>query len=117
MVGFSFACMGLLLDYLKVTSNSNRIYSHRLFGYFGPVLQDIFLSTLLVRFSPFVIYILTAISAIVQVVIWYLLFKTIIKENKSIFVILPGYLKYLILFISFALWKFSFAIGLHHSRN
>ena len=40
------------------------------------------------------------------------MFKTIIKENKSIFVNLPGYLKYLIIFISLALSvKFLLQLG------
>ena len=103
--------MGLLLDYLKVTSNSNRIYSQSFIWLFWSCIAGYFLSTLWLDL-PLLIYILTAISAIVQVVVWYLLFKTIFKENKSIFVNLPNYLKYLILFISFALSaKFLLQLG------
>jgi hypothetical protein len=108
---FFFACMGLLLDYLKVTSNSNRIYSQSFAWLFWSCIAGYFLSTLWLDL-PLLIYILTAISAIVQVVIWYLLFKTIFKENKSIIVTLPNYLKYLIAFISFALSaKFLLQLG------
>ena len=40
------------------------------------------------------------------------MFKTIVQENKSLFVNLPGYLKYLIIFISFALSaKFLLQLG------
>lgn len=108
---FFFACMGLLLDYLKITSNSNRIYSQSFMWLFWSCIAGYFLSTLWLDL-PLLIYILTAISAIVQVVVWCLLFKTIVKENKSIFVTLPNYLKYLILFISFALSaKFLLQLG------
>ena len=108
---FFFACMGLLLDYLKVTTSSNRIYSQSFILLFWSCIAGYFLSTLWLDL-PLWIYIITAISAIVQVVVWYLLFKTIIKENKSIFVNLPGYLKYLIIFISLALSvKFLLQLG------
>lgn len=108
---FFFACMGLLLDYLKVTIYSKRIYSQSFVLLFWSCIAGYFLSTLWLDL-PLLIYILTAISAIVQVVVWYLLFKTIFKENKSIFVNLPNYLKYLILFISFALSaKFLLQLG------
>ena len=108
---FFFACMGLLMDYLKVTVNSNRIYSQSFIWLSWSCIAGYFLSTLWLDL-PLLIYILTAISAIVQVVIWYLLFKTIFKENKSIFVNLPGYLKYLIIFISLALSvKFLLQLG------
>ena len=99
---FFFACMGLLLDYLKITTSSNSIYSQSFILLFWSCIAGYFLSTLWLNL-PLWIYIITAISAVVQVIIWYLLFKTIIKENKSIFVNLPGYLKYLIIFISLAL--------------
>lgn len=108
---FFFACMGLLLDYLKITTSSNRIYSQSFILLFWSCIAGYFLSTLWLNL-PLWIYIITAISAIVQVIIWYLLFKTIIKENKSIFVNLPGYLKYLIIFISLALSvKFLLQLG------
>ena len=108
---FFFACMGLLLDYLRVTIYSKRIYSQSFVLLFWSCIAGYFLSTLWLDL-PLLIYILTAISAIVQVVVWYLLFKTIFKENKSIFVNLPNYLKYLILFISFALSaKFLLQLG------
>lgn len=108
---FFFACMGLLMDYLNVTSNSNRIYSQSFIWLFWSCIAGYFLSTLWLNL-PLWIYIITAISAVVQVIIWYLLFKTIIKENKSIFVNLPGYLKYLIIFISLALSvKFLLQLG------
>ena len=108
---FFFACMGLLLDYLKVTTSSNRIYSQSFILLFWSCIAGYFLSTLWLDL-PLWIYIITAISAVVQVIIWYLLFKTIIKENKSIFVNLPGYLKYLIIFISLALSvKFLLQLG------
>ena len=108
---FFFACMGLLLDYLKITTSSNRIYSQSFILLFWSCITGYFLSTLWLNL-PLWIYIITAISAVVQVIIWYLLFKTIIKENKSIFVNLPGYLKYLIIFISLALSvKFLLQLG------
>ena len=108
---FFFACMGLLLDYLKVTTSSNRIYSQSFILLFLSCIAGYFLSTLWLDL-PLWIYIITDISAVVQVIIWYLLFKTIIKENKSIFVNLPGYLKYLIIFISLALSvKFLLQLG------
>lgn len=108
---FFFACMGLLLDYLKITTSSNRIYSQSFILLFWSCIAGYFLSTLWLNL-PLWIYIITAISAVVQVIIWYLLFKTIIKENKSIFVNLPGYLKYLIIFISLALSvKFLLQLG------
>ena len=108
---FFFACMGLLLDYLKVTTSSNRIYSQSFILLFWSCIAGYFLSTLWLDL-PLWIYIITAISAVVQVIIWYLLFKTIIKENKSIFVNLSGYLKYLIIFISLALSvKFLLQLG------
>jgi hypothetical protein len=99
------------MDYLKVTVNYNRIYSQSFIWLFWSCIVGYFLSTLWLDL-PLLIYILTAISAIVQVVIWYLLFKTIFKENKSIFVALPNYLKYLIVFIGFALSaKFLLQLG------
>ena len=108
---FFFACMGLLLDYLKITTSSNSIYSQSFILLFWSCIAGYFLSTLWLNL-PLWIYIITAISAVVQVIIWYLLFKTIIKENKSIFVNLPGYLKYLIIFISLALSvKFLLQLG------
>ncbi|UGS22443.1 hypothetical protein [Flavobacterium channae] len=108
---FFFACMGLLLDYLKVNSNTNRIYSQSFIWLFWSCIAGYFLSTLWLDL-PFLIYVLTAISAIVQVGVWYYMFKTIVQENKSIFVNLPGYLKYLIIFISFALSaKFLLQLG------
>jgi hypothetical protein len=61
---------------------------------------------------PLWIYSITAISAVVQVVVCFFLFTTIIKEHKSIFINLPDYLKYLVVFISLALIvKFLLQLG------
>ncbi|WP_264369710.1 hypothetical protein [Flavobacterium lacisediminis] len=108
---FFFACMGLLLDFLKVTNSSNRIYSQSFILLFWSCIAGYFLSTLWLDL-PLWIYSITAISAVVQVIVWYLLLKTIVKENKTIFVNLPEYLKYLIVFISLALSvKFLLQLG------
>ena len=108
---FFFACMGLLLDYLKVTTSSNRIYSQSFILLFWSCIAGYFLSTLWLDL-PLWIYSITAISAVVQVVVWFFLFTTIVKENKPLFINLPNYLKYLILFISLALSvKFLLQLG------
>ena len=108
---FFFACMGLLLDYLKVTTSANRIYSRSFIGLFWSCIAGYFLSTLWLDL-PLWIYSITAISAVVQVVVWFFLFTTIIKEHKSIFINLPDYLKYLVVFISLALIvKFLLQLG------
>ncbi len=108
---FFFACMGLLLDYIKVTTSSKRIYSQSFILLFWSCIAGYFLSTLWLNL-PLLIYILTALSAVVQMGVWIIVLKTIVKENKSIFINLPGYLKYLIVFISFALSaKFLLQLG------
>lgn len=108
---FFFACFGLLLDYLKVTTQSNRIYSQSFIWLFWSCIAGYFLSVLWLDL-PLWIYIITGISALVQVVVWFFLFKIILKENRLLFINLPNYLKYLILFISLALSvKFLLQLG------
>lgn len=108
---FFFACVGLLLDYLKITLNSHRVYSHSFIWLFWSCIAGYFLSVLWLDL-PLWIYIITGISALIQVLVWFFLFKTITKENKLLFINLPGYLKYLIVFISFALTaKFLLQLG------
>ena len=108
---FFFACMGLLLEYLKVTNHSNRIYSHSFTALFWSCIAGYFLSVLWLEL-PIWIYTITALSAIIQVIFWYFLFKTILKENKLLLINLPGYLKYLVLFIGLALsLKFLLQLG------
>lgn len=99
---FFFACMGLLFSFLNLKSSENPYYKKVFTLFFISCIPAYFLSTLWLDL-PLWVYILTVIAAFVQVYAWFKFLFIIIKTKKEFIANFPLFLKYIILFVGFAL--------------
>ncbi|WP_051385092.1 hypothetical protein [Flavobacterium enshiense] len=98
---FFFACMGLFYDFLDIKKENHTFFKTTFYLLFVACIPAYFLSTLWMKL-PLGVYIITALSALIQVYAWFrflsILVKTklhILKNNLSVF-------RWIILFIGFA---------------
>lgn len=108
---FFFACMGLLISFLQLKTSENIFYNKSFWWFFGSCIPAYFLSTLWLEL-PIWVYSLTVIAAIIQVVVWLTFLLLILKTKKIFFEKLPFFLRYILLFVGFALTvKFLLQLG------
>ena len=99
---FFFACMGLAFGFLNLRKSEHSFYktSFKLFAI--ACVPAYFLSTLWLDL-PLWIYVITVISAIIQVFAWFRLIPFLLKTRKNVLENYSPLLKYILLFVSFAL--------------
>lgn len=99
---FFFACMGLAFGFLNLRKSEHSFYktSFKLFAI--ACIPAYFLSTLWLDL-PLWIYIITVISAIIQVFAWFKFLAILLKTRKNALENYSPLLRYLLLFVSFAL--------------
>ncbi|MBK9223805.1 MAG: hypothetical protein IPO23_02480 [Flavobacterium sp.] len=108
---FFFACMGLFFDFLNLKKSENAFYSNSFKLFFVSCFPAYFLSTLWLDL-PLWIYILTVIAALIQVFTWFKLLFILIRNKLDIVENYPFFLRYILLFIGFALSvKFLLQLG------
>ncbi len=108
---FFFACMGLLFSFLQLKSEDNPFFKNVFKLFFASCIPAYFLSTLWLNLPVF-IYILTVIAAVVQVYTWFKFLIIIIKTKKELLENFPFFLRYILLFVGFAVsLKFILQLG------
>lgn len=98
---FFFACMGLLFSMLQLKPSDNPFYEKVFKLFFIACFPAYFLSTLWWDLPVFV-YVLSVIAAVIQVYAWFRFLAIIIKIKQEFLENLPYFLKYILLFVGFA---------------
>lgn len=98
---FFFACMGLLADFLNLKISEHAYYKKIFWLFFVACIPAYFLSTLWLDL-PNWIYILTVISAFLQVYAWFAFLIIVLKTKKPIFENYLFFLRYIIVFVAAA---------------
>jgi hypothetical protein len=98
---FFFACMGLLFSMLQIKSTDNPFYEKVFKLFFIACFPAYFLSTLWWDLPVFV-YVLSVIAAVIQVYVWFRFLAIIVKIKQEFLENLPYFLKYILLFVGFA---------------
>lgn len=98
---FFFACMGLLVDLLKLKSDDYTFNNKIFYLFFIACIPAYFLSTLWLDL-PLWIVVLTALSAIIQVYAWFKFLVIVIKTKRDQLLKYPAFLRYLLAFIAAA---------------
>lgn len=98
---FFFACMGFLVHFLDLKTTDSPLYQKVFWLFFIACIPAYFLSTLWLDL-PVWIYVLTVISAFLQVFAWFPFLFIILKTKKDIFENYPYFLRYIILFVALA---------------
>jgi hypothetical protein len=108
---FFFTCMGLLFSFLQLKSSENLFFKRTFWLFFLSCIPAYFLSTLWLDL-PIWIYILTVIAAFIQVYTWFGFLLIIIKTKREFLENFPFFLRYILLFVGFALSiKFLLQLG------
>lgn len=108
---FFFACMGLLTAFLNLKSSENVFFNRTFWLFFTACIPAYFLSTLWLDLPTWV-YIVTVISAFVQVYAWFRYLIIIVKTRREYLQNFPYFLRYVLLFVGFALSiKFILQLG------
>ena len=108
---FFFVCMGLLFSFLQLKSEENPFFKNIFKLFFAACIPAYFLSTLWLDL-PIIIYILTVISAFIQVYTWFRFLIIIVKTKREFLKNFPFFLRYILLFVGLALSiKFMLQLG------
>lgn len=99
---FFFACMGLLVSFLNLKSTENQVFKTTFQLFFISCIPAYFLSTLWLDL-PIWVYVLTVISAFLQVYAWFRFLIILIKTKREWIENYPFFLRYILLFVGFAL--------------
>lgn len=99
---FFFACMGLFYYFLDLKAEENPFFKTAFKLFFVSCIPAYFLSTLWLDL-PLWIYILTLIAAFLQAYAWFRLLYILIKKKLAIVQNYPIFLRYILLFVGFAL--------------
>ena len=103
--------MGLLFSFLQLKSEENPFFKNVFKLFFVASIPAYFLSTLWLDL-PIIIYVLTVIAAVVQVYTWFRFLIIIIKTKRELLENFPFFLRYILLFVGFALSiKFLLQLG------
>ena len=98
---FFFACMGFLYDFFNLKATDSKVYNSTFRLFFVACIPAYFLSILWIKL-PTWLYVFTLVSAVVQVFAWYK-FLLILKSKKEFLKQYPFFLRYILLFVAFAL--------------
>ncbi len=98
---FFFACMGFLYDFFNLKATDSKVYNSTFRLFFVACIPAYFLSILWLKL-PTWLYIFPLVSAVLQVFAWYK-FLLILKSKKEFLKQYPFFLRYILLFVAFAL--------------
>ena len=108
---FFFACMGLLFSFLQLNPSENSFFKRTFWLFFLSCIPAYFLSTLWWDL-PIWIYLITVVAAFIQVYAWFRFLIIIIKTKREFLYNFPFFLRYILLFVAFALSiKFLLQLG------
>ena len=108
---FFFVCMGLLFSFLQLKSSENPFFKRAFWLFFSSCIPAYFLSTLWWDL-PIWIYLITVVAAFIQVYAWFRFLIIIIKTKREFLYNFPFFLRYILLFVAFALSiKFLLQLG------
>ena len=108
---FFFACMGLLFHFLNLKKSENPFFETSFKLFFIACIPAYFLSTLWWNL-PNWLYVLTILAAFLQTFTWFKLLYILIKTKLEILENHPYFLRYILLFVGFALSiKFLLQLG------
>ena len=108
---FFFACMGLLFSFLQLKPSENSFFKRTFWLFFLSCIPAYFLSTLWWDL-PIWIYLITVVAAFIQVYAWFRFLIIIIKTKREFLYNFPFFLRYILLFVAFALSiKFLLQLG------
>lgn len=108
---FFFACMGLLFSFLQLNPSENSFFKRTFWLFFLSCIPAYFLSTLWWDL-PIWIYLITVVAAFIQVYTWFRFLIIIIKTKREFLYNFPFFLRYILLFVAFALSiKFLLQLG------
>ena len=108
---FFFACMGLLFSFLQLKPSENSFFKRTFWLFFLSCIPAYFLSTLWWDL-PIWIYLITVVAAFIQVYAWFRFLIIIIKSKREFLYNFPFFLRYILLFVAFALSiKFLLQLG------
>ena len=108
---FFFACMGLLFSFLQLKPSENSFFKRTFWLFFLSCIPAYFLSTLWWDL-PIWIYLITVVAAFIQVYAWFRFLIIIIKTKREFLYNFPFFLRYILLFVAFALSiKFMLQLG------
>lgn len=108
---FFFACMGLLFSFLQLKSSENSFFKRTFWLFFLSCIPAYFLSTLWWDL-PIWLYLITVVAAFIQVYAWFRFLIIIIKSKREFLYNFPFFLRYILLFVAFALSiKFLLQLG------
>ncbi|MBP6757566.1 MAG: hypothetical protein KA210_15595 [Bacteroidia bacterium] len=108
---FFFACMGLLFSFLQLKPSENSFFKRTFWLFFLSCIPAYFLSTLWWDL-PIWIYLITVVAAFIQVYTWFRFLIIIIKTKREFLYNFPFFLRYILLFVAFALSiKFLLQLG------
>lgn len=99
---FFFAGMGLFFGFLNLRKSENSFYQ-TFFKLFAISCIPAYLLSILWLDLPIWLYVITVASAVIQVFAWFRFLIIIVKARKNIFENLSPLLKYILLFVGFAL--------------
>jgi hypothetical protein len=99
---FFFACMGLAFGFFNLRKSEHPFYETS-FKMFAIACFPAFFLSILWLDLPLWIYVITVISAIIQIFAWFKLLPILLKTRKNSFENYSPLLRYIILFVSFAL--------------
>jgi len=99
---FFFVCMGLLVSFLNLKSTENQVFKTTFQLFFISCIPAYFLSTLWLDL-PIWVYVLTVISAFLQVYAWFRFLIILVKTKREFIENYPFFLRYILLFVGFAL--------------
>lgn len=98
---FFFACMGLFYGFLNLKRADHSFFETTFYLFFISCLPAYFLSTLWANL-PIWLYVVTILAAVLQVVAWFTFLNLIVRFQKVSLAKLPYFLRYILLFIVFA---------------
>ena len=108
---FFFACMGLLFSFLQLKPSENSFFKRTFWLFFLSCIPAYFLSSLWWDL-PIWIYLITVVAAFIQVYAWFRFLIIIIKTKREFLYNFPFFLRYILLFVAFALSiKFLLQLG------
>jgi hypothetical protein len=99
---FFFACMGLALGFLNIRKSEHSFYKIS-FKLFATACFPAYLLSILWLDLPIWLYAIAVISALIQVFAWFKLLAVLIKTRKDSLGNYAPLLRYILLFVSFAL--------------
>jgi hypothetical protein len=99
---FFFACMGLALGFLNIRKSEHSFYETS-FKLFATACIPAYLLSILWLDLPIWLYVIAVISALIQVFTWFRLLAVLIKTRKDSLGNYAPLLRYILLFVSFAL--------------